>query len=293
MTTQTRTGAFAPGLIPFPKDKIVDINKDGKPVTTSLLVADRFEKNHRDILRIIGNLECSDEFNQRNFALISYTDQLNRSQPMYLITRDGFTILAMGFTGKKAMEWKEKYINAFNWMEQTIHDRGMMISTYNSEIPNGENESLATIRYKDYKAVVNYDAVFLLKEALGGVGIGRDMGAFNAVVKCLAELGTALAKRKASQNISLIDDNGNGLGEISRRTLERWRKELIDLKLSFYIHNSRTMDWKKYNKMVRYREMGLTQRETAKLLDISRDTVQQCERIAKQYELKLVQGGAA
>jgi prophage antirepressor-like protein len=74
--------------------------------------------------------------------------------------------------------------------------------------------------------------------------------------------------------------------------VEQWRKELIDLKLSFYIHNSRTMDWKKYNKIIRYRKMGLTQREAAKLLDISRDTVQQCERIVRQYELKLVQGGA-
>ena len=74
--------------------------------------------------------------------------------------------------------------------------------------------------------------------------------------------------------------------------VEKWRQELIDLKLSFIIHNSRTMDWKKYYKMIRYRKMGLTQRETAKLLDISRDTVQQFERIPKQYELKLVQGGA-
>jgi len=76
------------------------------------------------------------------------------------------------------------------------------------------------------------------------------------------------------------------------RRVEKWRQELIDLKLSFTLHNSRTMDWKKYNKMIRYRKLGLTLRETAKLLDIGKDTVQQFERIPKQYDLKLLQGGA-
>jgi len=73
----------------------------------------------------------------------------------------------------------------------------------------------------------------------------------------------------------------------------QWKKELIELRIGKQIQNSRAMDWNKYNRMIRYRDMGLTQRETAKLLDISRDVVQQFERIARQYELKLVSGGAA
>lgn len=73
----------------------------------------------------------------------------------------------------------------------------------------------------------------------------------------------------------------------------QWKKELVELKIGKSIQNSRAMDWDKYNRMIRYRGMGLTQRETAKLLDISRDIVQQFERIARQYELKLVSGGAA
>ena len=68
--------------------------------------------------------------------------------------------------------------------------------------------------------------------------------------------------------------------------IEEWRKELIDLKISVNIYNSKVMTYKKYNKMIRYREMGLTQKETAKLLDISRDTVQQFERIPRRYKLQ-------
>lgn len=66
--------------------------------------------------------------------------------------------------------------------------------------------------------------------------------------------------------------------------VEDWKRELIDLKISFSIHNNKTMNHKKYNKMVRYREMGLTQRETAKLLNIRRNTVQHFERIPKKYD---------
>lgn len=72
-----------------------------------------------------------------------------------------------------------------------------------------------------------------------------------------------------------------------------WKKELIELKIGKQIQDSKVMDRDKYNKMVRYRGMGLTQRETAKLLDVSRDAIQHFERIARQYELKLVSGGAA
>lgn len=72
-----------------------------------------------------------------------------------------------------------------------------------------------------------------------------------------------------------------------------WKKELIELKIGKQIQSSKVMDRDKYNRMIRYRGMGLTQRETAKLLDISRDAVQHFERIARQYELKLVSGGAA
>ncbi|HCE9376400.1 Rha family transcriptional regulator [Pseudomonas aeruginosa] len=93
---------------------------DGQPTTTSLDVAAHFRKQHKTVLRAIANLECSPEFNQHNFAPIEYTDAAGRKYTQYRMTRDGFTFLCMGFTGKEAAKWKEAYINAFNQMEHTL-----------------------------------------------------------------------------------------------------------------------------------------------------------------------------
>lgn len=96
--------------------------KDGKALCTSLMVAEKFDKNHRDVLRAIENLECSQEFRERNFAPSFYKSQQGKELPMYEMARDGFTFLAMGFTGSEAAKWKEAYINAFNKMEYIINN---------------------------------------------------------------------------------------------------------------------------------------------------------------------------
>lgn len=90
----------------------------GQAITTSLKVAEAFGKRHDVVLRTIRNLECSPEFNARNFAAVEYTDAKGEKRPMYTITRDGFAFLASGFTGKEAAQWKEKYIAAFNELER-------------------------------------------------------------------------------------------------------------------------------------------------------------------------------
>ena len=91
-------------------------------MTTSLAISNAFEKNHRDVLRSIKDLEIPEDYRERNFAPtfrdVPGPNGSLRKEPMYLITRDGFTILAMGFTGKRAMEFKIKYIEAFNRMEE-------------------------------------------------------------------------------------------------------------------------------------------------------------------------------
>ena len=106
--------------------------RDGIPVTTSRAVAEQFGKNHKEVLRAIENtitqLKETDEgkaFNERNFAPISLRDAMNREKPAYLLTRDGFTLLAMGFTGSKAVQFKVAYINAFNRMERLIRGGGV------------------------------------------------------------------------------------------------------------------------------------------------------------------------
>lgn len=99
-------------------NELVFMKKD-KPVTTSLKIAEIFSKNHRDLLRKIE--EKTGLFNERNFALVNYKDKKGEERPMYLLDRDFTTYLIMGFTGKKADEWKLKYINAFNEMEKAIN----------------------------------------------------------------------------------------------------------------------------------------------------------------------------
>lgn len=92
----------------------------GQVMATSLQVAEYFGKRHADVIRAVRNLGCSPEFTERNFALSEFVDGSGRSLPMFHITRDGFAMLAMGFTGKEAMRWKEAYIISFNAMEEKL-----------------------------------------------------------------------------------------------------------------------------------------------------------------------------
>jgi Rha family phage regulatory protein len=93
---------------------------DNRPMTTSLKVAEYFRKTHRDVLEAIRDLDCSQEFSQRNFPQSEFTNARGRTYPLYHITRDGFAFLCMGFTGSAAAQWKEKYIAAFNQMEESL-----------------------------------------------------------------------------------------------------------------------------------------------------------------------------
>lgn len=98
------------------------IMKNQQAVTSSLLVAETFGKNHRDVLKSIDDLK---EGVAQNYADLFYDDvythpQNKQQYRVIYMNRDGFTLLAMGFTGKKALEFKLKYIEAFNSMEKQI-----------------------------------------------------------------------------------------------------------------------------------------------------------------------------
>ena len=113
--------------------------KENKAITTSLEIARVFEKEHKDVLRAIKNLiakdddfnqgknvlvdkevEIIDNFNRLNFKPVEYIDSKGEKRPMYEMTRDGFTLLAMGFTGRRILQFKIAYIEAFNKMEQAL-----------------------------------------------------------------------------------------------------------------------------------------------------------------------------
>ncbi|MGY5234814.1 phage antirepressor KilAC domain-containing protein [Lactiplantibacillus plantarum] len=99
------------------------IMKNKQAVTSSLQVAEVFEKNHRDVLEAIRTKMHSAEFSaqyQKMFVEGSYKDKSGKSNPMYYMNRDGFAFIVMGFTGHKADNFKLQYIKAFNEMEDQV-----------------------------------------------------------------------------------------------------------------------------------------------------------------------------
>ena len=89
-------------------------------VTSSLEISKSFGKQHYHVIRDIENIQKDISNFGEMFYKGKYKDSYNRNQKYYLINRDGFTLLVMGFNGKQALEWKIKYINAFNKMEKQI-----------------------------------------------------------------------------------------------------------------------------------------------------------------------------
>lgn len=113
------------------------IMKERQAVTTSLQVAERFEKRHDHILRDVeGFKEDVPNFGEMFFEG-DEPDSYNRPRKIYYMNRDGFTLLAMGFTGKEALRFKLDYINAFNVMERVAHApmsmEDIMISTLETQ----------------------------------------------------------------------------------------------------------------------------------------------------------------
>ena len=102
------------------------IMKDQQAVTSSLQVAEVFEKQHKDVLEAIDTKIKSAENSahyQNMFAEGEYKDSRGRKQRLYYMNRDGFSFIAFGFTGQKADTFKLKYIEAFNQMENHIKEQ--------------------------------------------------------------------------------------------------------------------------------------------------------------------------
>ena len=104
-------------------------NKDGQIVVSSRTIADDFSKRHADVIRAIEEYLTDAEVRSLNCLIeSSYIDSKGETRKEYLITRDGFSLLIMGFKGKEALQWKLKYIEAFNKMEEIIKNSVPQIS---------------------------------------------------------------------------------------------------------------------------------------------------------------------
>ncbi|MDP2876744.1 MAG: Rha family transcriptional regulator [Holophaga sp.] len=101
----------------------------GQPVVSSLTVAEHFKKRHDNVMRSIEALKSDlpEDVAALNFEGSEYTDASGRKLPAYHLARDGFSLLAMGFTGKKALDWKIRYIQAFNAMEAGLRAKAQQL----------------------------------------------------------------------------------------------------------------------------------------------------------------------
>lgn len=113
--------------------ELVFKSEKGTPITNSLLVAQKFGKEHRNVLQNIRNLTAENSAVSQMFYETTYFNERNQQQPMYTMNRDGFSILVMGFTGSQALNFKVEFINAFNKMEQTIKTGGFQVPSTFSE----------------------------------------------------------------------------------------------------------------------------------------------------------------
>lgn len=104
---------------------IILSTQNGEPVASSRQIAESFGKEHKHVLRDIENLIGGESKIGLSsmFFKSEYISAQNKKLPEYLMNRDGFSLLVMGFTGKEALEWKLKYIQAFNEMEKQLAQR--------------------------------------------------------------------------------------------------------------------------------------------------------------------------
>lgn len=101
---------------------IILSTQNGEPVVSSRQIAESFGKEHKHVLDAVKNLVAENSAAKSMFYLSSFENR-GKKYPMYLMNRDGFSLLAMGFTGKEAVQWKLKYIAAFNAMEKQLAQR--------------------------------------------------------------------------------------------------------------------------------------------------------------------------
>jgi Rha family phage regulatory protein len=252
-------------------NELVVLNPKGQKVTTSLLVASKFNKSHKNVLRAIDNLSCSQEFNRLNFEPTSYTDSQGRDQIMFYITKDGFMMLAFGFNGKDASDLKEKFINAFNEgqeavrilkdddaiilrsieiLNQRLVEKNIQLSVKDEQLEIAANiikESVPIIKY--YKEVLNsstgYPITIIaselgmtakkLNQLLVDNGVQRRLGKDDYItyVLCAEYLNKGLT---TSYTVKYIDRNGVEHTKIQTIWTEKGR-ELI-------MNNVRNEIWK-------------------------------------------------
>ena len=122
--------------------------QDGRVIVSSRDIARVFEKRHDNVIRDIRNIIAQDpKWGLLNFEESNYINEQNHIQPSYVLNRDGFTILVMGYTGEKAMSFKKTYIAAFHEMEHRLH-RATIKRFYLHWLPKKKNGNPSKLRIR-------------------------------------------------------------------------------------------------------------------------------------------------
>lgn len=230
------------------KDLTIVFENNNEAVTSSRLVAEYFGKRHDTVTRAIRNLNCSKEFNARNFAVVNYTDKKGETRQEYLMTKDGFTILAMGFTGAKAMQFKEAYINAFNKMQELLkrnetilqlEKRIEALEQANKPFNKMSNESILDDYFKALKKAIESKQYYIIDKRDKGNYKGEILGIYDETTLSLKarksyEIYSKYCKKPV--NISLLHSllATKGLIIQGRRANERYvNRKTIDNELYY------------------------------------------------------------
>ena len=213
--------------------EIKTVDKEEVTVVTSLDVAETFGKEHKNVLADIRNIQS--DISSAEFSALfyeeAYTASNGKKNPMYFMNRDGFTLLVMGYTGEKAMQFKLAYIKQFNAMEKALigkikeREKGIAVRQALTKAiqQSGENDRMhghAYSTYTDliYKAVLGKSAKQLREE----FGIGKQ----DNLRDLLSE--EELAKVKSVEMVvSGLVDCGWGYDEIKAFIMNTERKLIV------------------------------------------------------------------
>ena len=151
-----------------------------EPTTTSLKVAKYFHKRHDRVLRAIENASMTHPKNgvsESPFRKSHYIDESGKKNLMYNLTRDGFSFVVMGFTGKEAAEWKWKFIAAFNEMERIIRER-LTLEWQNTRAAGKLTRKAETnvlkmlVQYAEEQGSTNSDKLYVIYTRLANKAVG-------------------------------------------------------------------------------------------------------------------------
>ena len=151
-------------------DKLVQVT-DGQVVVSSRRVAENFGKEHKHVLQSIRDILVAEKSATKFFGESKH-EYRGQTFPEYLMNRDGFSLLVMGFTGKKALEWKIKYIQAFNAMEKELRNSGVpyaLIMKYHKKHPVLSSADVAALLHVTRETVTQ-----TLQQPLAKCKHGRD-----------------------------------------------------------------------------------------------------------------------